>query len=102
MSMLISGIVSVVLGIIGFSLWWSAFIIALKGIIPILLILGGILAVYIGVDSLEDQTREERKKQEEKLQKTREEMEQIKLQSEQYREELERFKQDVKKTTPEP
>jgi len=99
MSMLISGIVSVVLGIIGFSLWWSAFIIALKGIIPILLILGGILAVYIGIDSLEDQAREERKKQEEKLQKTRDEMEQIKLQSEQYREELERLKENVKKTT---
>jgi len=96
MSMLISGIFSVVLGIIGFSLWWDAFLIALKGIIPILLILGGILAVYIGLDSIEDQAREERKKQEEKLQKTRDEMEQIKLQAEQYREELDRLKENMK------
>ncbi len=96
MSMLISGIISVVLGIIGFSLWWDAFLIALKGIIPILLILGGILAVYIGLDSIEDQAREERKKQEEKLQKTRDEMEQIKLQAEQYREELDRLKENMK------
>lgn len=97
MSMLISGIVSVVIGIIGFSLWWSDFIIALKGIIPILLILGGILAVYIGLDSLQDLAREERKKQEEKLQHTRDEMEQIKVQAEQYREELEQLKENVKK-----
>lgn len=100
MSMLLSGIVSVVFGIIGFSLWWSAFIIALKGIVPILLILGGILAVYIGMDSIEDQAREERKKQEEKLQNTRDEMEQIKVQAEQYREELERLKKDVKNNNP--
>jgi len=100
MSMLLSGIVSVVFGIIGFSLWWSAFIIALQGIVPILLILGGILAVYIGMDSIEDQAREERKKQEEKLQNTRDEMEQIKVQAEQYREELERLKKDVKNNNP--
>lgn len=100
MSMLLSGIVSVVFGIIGFSLWWSAFIIALQGIVPILLILGGILAVYIGMDSIEDQAREERKKQEEKLQNTRDEMEQIKVQAEQYREELERLKKDVKNSNP--
>jgi len=100
MSMLISGIVSVVVGIIGFSLWWSAFVIALKGIIPILLILGGILAVYIGLDSMEDRAREERKKQEEKIQKTRDEMDQIRLQAEQYREELDRLKGTIKKDEP--
>jgi small neutral amino acid transporter SnatA (MarC family) len=98
MSMLISGVISVVLGIIGFSLWWSAFVIALQGIIPILLILGGILAVYIGLDSIEDQAREERKRQDEKLQKTKDEMEQIKMQAEQYREELDRLKENMKKT----
>jgi cell shape-determining protein MreC len=98
MSMLISGVISVVIGIIGFSLWWSAFVIALKGIIPVLLILGGILAVYVGLDSVEDQAREERKKQEDKLQKTRDEMEQIKVQAEQYREELDRLKENLKKT----
>lgn len=101
MSMLISGIFSVILGIIGFSLWWSAFVIALKGIIPILLILGGILAIYIGLDSLEDSAKEERKRQEEKIQKTRDEMDRIKLQADQYREELERLKENMKKNEPE-
>jgi predicted RNA-binding protein len=97
MSMLISGIVSVILGIIGFSIWWKDFIIALKGIVPIMLILGGILAVYIGLDAMEDRAREERKRQDEKLQKAREEMEQVRAQAEQYREEIEKLKEGIKK-----
>ncbi len=69
MSLLIGGIVSVILGVIGFSFWWNDFIIILKGGIPIMLILGGILAVYVGLDAMQDKMREERQKQDEKLDK---------------------------------
>jgi 5-bromo-4-chloroindolyl phosphate hydrolysis protein len=100
MSLLISGIVSVILGVIGFSLWWSDFMIILKGGVPIMLILAGILAVYVGLDAMEDRMREERHKQEEKLEKTREEIEQVKAQAEQYREEIERLKEQANKNTP--
>jgi small neutral amino acid transporter SnatA (MarC family) len=100
MTLLISGIISVVLGIIGFSIWWNDFIIAMKGMIPTMLILGGILAVYIGIDAIEDQAREERKRQDEDLQKTREEMEQAKAKAEQYRQEIERLKEETKKDSP--
>lgn len=93
MSLLISGIVSVVLGIIGFTLWWSDFIVLLKGGVPIMLILGGILAVYVGVDAMQDRMREERKLQEERLEKARQEIEQMRMQAEQYREELEKLKE---------
>ncbi len=96
MSLLISGIISVILGVIGFSFWWNDFIIILKGGIPILLILGGILAVYVGLDAMQDKAREERQKQDEKLTKAREEIEQVKALSEQYREEIERLKGQVK------
>jgi arginine exporter protein ArgO len=95
MSLLISGIVSVILGVIGFSLWWSDFMIILKGGIPILLILGGVLAVYVGLDAMEDRMREERHKQDEKLEKTREEIEQVKAQAERYREEIEKLKEQA-------
>jgi hypothetical protein len=98
MSLLIGGIVSVILGVIGFSLWWNDFIIILKGGIPIMLILGGILAVYIGLDAIQDKAREERQKQDEKLQKAREEIEQVKAQSEQYREEIAKLKDQAKNT----
>jgi small neutral amino acid transporter SnatA (MarC family) len=99
MLLLIGGVVSVILGFIGFSFWWSDFIIILKGGIPILLILGGILAVYVGMDAMQDKMREERQKQEEKLEKAHEEIEKVKAQSEQYREEIEKLKEQAKNTT---
>lgn len=98
MSLLIGGIVAVILGVIGFSLWWNAFIIILQGGVPILLILGGVLAVYVGMDAMQDKMREERHKQEEKLEKAREEIEKVKAQSDQYREEIERLKEQAKNT----
>jgi arginine exporter protein ArgO len=98
MSLFIGGIVSVILGVIGFSFWWNDLIIILKGGIPILLILGGILAVYVGLDAMQDKVREERQKQDESLAKAHEEIEQVKALSEQYREEIERLKGQVKNT----
>ena len=100
MSLLISGIVSVILGVIGFSIWWSEFVIILKGGVPIMLILGGILAIYVGFDAMQDRLKEEKLKQEEKLQKTREEIEQVKAQAEHYREEIDKLKEQAKKNTP--
>ena len=98
MSLFIGGIVSVILGVIGFAFWWNAFIIILEGGIPILLILGGILAVYVGLDSMQDKVREERQKQDESLAKAHEEIEQVKALSEQYREEIEKLREQVKNT----
>jgi len=100
MSLLISGVLSVILGVVGFYLWWSDFVIILKGGFPIMLIMGGILAVYVGLDAMQDRIREERKKQEETLDKTREEIEQIRAQAEQYREEIEKLKEQAKKNIP--
>jgi arginine exporter protein ArgO len=62
MSLLISGIVSVILGVIGLSQWSNDFLIILKGGVPIMLILGGVLAVYVGLDAIQDRMREERQK----------------------------------------
>jgi hypothetical protein len=98
MSLLIGGIVSVIVGVIGFSFWWSAFITILQGGIPIMLILGGILAVYVGLDAMQDKAREARQKQDERLEKAHEEIEQVKALSEQYREEIERLKEQAKNT----
>ncbi len=100
MSLFIGGIVSVIFGVIGFSLWSDAFLIILKGGIPILLILGGVLAVYVGLDAIQDRMKEDRQKQEEKLEKAREEIEHVKAQSEQYREEIEKLKEQARKNSP--
>ena len=92
MLLLIGGAVSGILGVIGFFLWWDAFTLILKGGVPIMLILGGILAIYVGLDAIQDKTREERQKQDEKLEQAREEIERVKAQSQQYLEELEKLK----------
>jgi len=97
MSLLIGGAVSVIIGLIGLILWWVDFLAILRGGIPIILILGGILAVYIGLDEIQDKLREERQKQEEGLAKAKEEIEMVKAQAEQYREELEKLKENIKK-----
>ncbi|HOM07008.1 MAG TPA: hypothetical protein PK836_05295 [Syntrophales bacterium] len=68
----------------------------LKGALPILLILGGILAVYVGYDDMQEKLREERQRQEEKLEKAREEIEAMRAKAEQYKEELERLRGDGK------
>jgi small neutral amino acid transporter SnatA (MarC family) len=96
MLLLIGGIVSVIIGLIGFFFWWSAFITILQGGIPIMLILGGILAFYVGLDAMQDRMREERQKQDEKLEQAREEIERVKAQSQQYREEIEKLKEQTK------
>ena len=100
MSLLVGGIVSVVLGVIGFSQWWSDFLVILKGVFPMLLILGGILAVYVGIDDMQDRLKDERQKQEEKLAKAREEIEEARAQADRYREEIDKLKGQSGQNTP--
>lgn len=54
MKTLIGGAVAAVLGIIGMSVWWSSFLQLLAGAIPVMLLLGGGLALYLGFDELKD------------------------------------------------
>ena len=54
MKTLIGGAVGAVLGLIGLSIWWKPFLQLLAGAIPIMLLLGGGLALYLGFDELKD------------------------------------------------
>jgi hypothetical protein len=54
MKTLIGGAVAAILGLIGLTLWFPAFLQLLAGAIPIMLLLGGGLAVYLGFDELKD------------------------------------------------
>ena len=54
MKTLIGGAVAAVLGLIGLTLWFPAFLQLLAGAIPIMLVLGGALAIYLGFDELKD------------------------------------------------
>ncbi len=54
MKILISGLVAIILGLIGIILCWSQFLNLLAGGIPLLLLLGGALAIYLGYEGAQD------------------------------------------------
>jgi len=97
MTLVIGGAVSAILGLIGLIFWWDAFFIIIRGALPIIMLLGGILAVYVGIDDIQEKLREEKQRQEENLEKAREEIEMVKARAEQYREELDKLKEETKR-----
>ncbi len=54
MTALLGGIVALVLGLIGIILWWGDFLDILRGSVPLILLLGGALAAYLGFEELKD------------------------------------------------
>ena len=50
MKTLIYGGIAVVLGIMGLIIWFKPFLNIITGVVPIMLILGGAFALYIGYD----------------------------------------------------
>lgn len=60
MMALAGGLVSLILGIIGIILWWGYFIKALMAGVPVMLILGGALATYLGIEEMKDKKAAEK------------------------------------------
>jgi uncharacterized protein YlxW (UPF0749 family) len=54
MAALAGGLAAFILGIIGIIAWWSEFIDILMGSIPLMLVLGGALAAYLGYEEIKD------------------------------------------------
>jgi len=54
MKTLVGGAIAVAIGIIGVLVWWKSFFSILAGFIPVMLLLGGGLALYLGFDELKD------------------------------------------------
>jgi len=54
MKTLIGGAIAAALGLIGVVIWWPQFLTVLAGTVPIVLLLGGALAIYLGFDELKD------------------------------------------------
>jgi hypothetical protein len=59
MTALVGGLVALVLGIIGISKWYVLFFKALLAGVPAMLILGGALAIYLGVEEIKDKRASE-------------------------------------------
>ena len=54
MMALIGGLIALVIGIIGISIWYLLFLKALLAGVPAMLILGGALAIYLGIEEIKD------------------------------------------------
>jgi uncharacterized protein (DUF3084 family) len=54
MTALIGGLIALILGFIGIGIWWGYFLKALAAGVPIILILGGALATYLGIEEIKD------------------------------------------------
>jgi hypothetical protein len=59
MKTLIGGAIAAVIGIIGLAIWFGAFLQLLAGAVPVILLLGGCLALYLGFDELKDTWQKE-------------------------------------------
>ena len=59
MKTLIGGAIAAALGLLGLGIWWEEFLEVLAGIVPAMLLLGGILAIYLGWDELKDSWKKE-------------------------------------------
>lgn len=90
MKTLIGGAVAAVAGLIGLTIWFPAFLQLLAGAIPITLLLGGGLAIYLGFDELKDTW----KKDEEDVSETAEDPNKYKEEIEELKKEIETLKSE--------
>jgi predicted membrane protein len=93
MSLLIGGMISAIFGLVSLIFFWSDFMTIIRGAFPLFLLLGGALAIYVGMDEMQEKNREEKQMQEEKLEKAQQEIEAIKAQAASYKEELDKLKE---------
>ncbi len=56
---LAGGLVALILGIIGIIAWWPYFVQLLAAGVPVVLLLGGALATYLGIEEIKDRKASE-------------------------------------------
>ena len=87
MKTLIGGGIAAALGLVGLGIWWAEFLMVLAGIVPVMLLLGGALAIYLGFDELKDSWKKD--EPEESLVEKDEEVEK-------YKQEIDDLKKEIK------
>ena len=78
MAALFGGIVALILGIIGIIIFWAYFVKALAAGIPVLLMLGGALATYLGIEEWKDKRSEKKLEAEPDTSELKEEVQSLK------------------------
>lgn len=60
MWIILGGIVAIILGALGLINWWLLFLKALAALVPFILVVGGVLAVIVGISSIKEKMEEKR------------------------------------------
>ena len=99
MMVFLGGIAASFLGIIGIMVWFPQFLHLLAGAIPLMLILGGALAAYLGYDEVKDKLPFPKKKeeQEEFASPAKDELSKYKEEAEKYKQEAEKLQAELEK-----
>jgi hypothetical protein len=92
MKTLIGGAIAAILGCVGIVAWFPQFLTVVAGTIPIMLLLGGALAIYLGVDELKDTWSEQETA--ETGSETSDEVEKYKQEISELKEEIESLKKE--------
>ena len=94
MKTLIGGAIASALGLIGLAVWWAEFLMVLTGIIPVMLLLGGALAIYLGFDELKDTWKKDESFEPAAEEEQKEEVEKYKQEITDLKEEIKSLKKD--------
>jgi threonine/homoserine/homoserine lactone efflux protein len=78
MAALLGGVLALILGIIGIIIFWGYFVKLLAAAIPVLLILGGALATYLGIEEWKDKRSAEKAEEEPNPDELKKEVEDLK------------------------
>ncbi len=92
MKTLVGGAIAAVIGVIGLAVWFTEFLALLAGAIPVMLLLGGCLALYLGFDELKDTWQKETPVEPVVAGGTTEDVVQLKKENEALKKELEALK----------
>jgi len=60
MWIILGGISAIILGVLGLIKWWLLFLKALAALVPFILVVGGVLAVIVGISSVKERIEEKR------------------------------------------
>ena len=66
MWIILGGIAGIILGILGLIKWWLLFLKALAALVPFILLVGGVLAIIIGISSIKEKREEDKEESVEK------------------------------------
>jgi threonine/homoserine/homoserine lactone efflux protein len=78
MAALFGGVLALILGVIGIIIFWAYFVKLLAAAIPVLLILGGALATYLGIEEWKDKRSAEKVEDEPNADELKKEVEDLK------------------------